>query len=146
MKYELTYIISSDENLQGSEVVAKSIEDAIIQDGGTVLSKDSPSAKNLAYPINKKSSGFLATATFDIDPEKIQTLEGSIKKESKIIRYALLKKKKVQPPKPRREASYGIPKISKKDSSDTSPKEHKEEEKKVELKDIEEQLEKILND
>jgi|SRR3989344_1826767 len=145
MKYELTYIISSDENLQGSEVIVKWMEDFIVKEGGTIIAKENPSARNLAYPIKSKSSGFLSVVTFELETEKIKNLENAVKKEQKILRYTLLKKKHTHPPKPRREASY-IPKISRRDIKDIPGGEKKEEEKKIELKDIEEQLEKILND
>ena len=89
MKYELTYIISSDENLQGSEVIVKWMEDFIVKEGGTIIAKENPSARNLAYPIKSKSSGFLSVVTFELETEKIKNLENAVKKEQNSIRPSL---------------------------------------------------------
>lgn len=149
MKYELTYIISSDENLQGSETLSDALEAFIIKEGGVIITKEKPVAKNLAYPIKKKASGFFALLQFETESEKVKAIEDFVAKEQKIIRHAMLKVYAARPVKPKRKAAGAAQKIEKKNGKDAlilNKQDSEQEKSPVELKDIEETLEKILND
>ncbi|MDO8623405.1 MAG: 30S ribosomal protein S6, partial [archaeon] len=56
--YQLTYIISPDITSEQAETESKNIESIVQDKKGVVLKSEKPSAKTLAYPIKKQSSGF----------------------------------------------------------------------------------------
>lgn len=127
--YELTYLISPE--LKEGELGDFSQKiDSLISKNGKIIKSESPKRINLAYPIQKKEAASLATFEFHSSPQKIEGLKKEFEKEKKILRFLLVKRK-------------GIERIRK-------PKKIKEEklmpEKKVELKEIEEKLEKILKE
>ena len=129
--YEFTYLIYP--NLSREEI--NSLEDRInsfIKEGnGTIVKSSSVVKKTLAYPIKKIGEAFLANLIFNLEPEKVESLEKKIKSEKRIIRYLLLKKKvskKVITP-------Y---RLRVKTKIETKPK--------VELEEIEKKLEEILGE
>lgn len=127
MLYELTYLISPEIKEEELKNLSQKINSLVLKTGKIVKS-ESPKKINLAYPIQKKEEAFLVTFEFLSEPQKIEDLKKEFEKEKKVLRFLLVKKK-------------GIEKIKK-------PKEIKKEkprpEKKVELKEIEEKLDKIL--
>ena len=127
--YELTYLISpdlSEEELRDCQEKVTSL----IQEEGVLSKVGSSIRKTLAYPIKKKSAAFSATLSFQLEPEKVESLEKKLKSESKILRYLILAKK--------------LPKMAvvpvKKPKRIIKPK------PKVELKEIEKKLEEILDE
>lgn len=129
--YEFTYLIYP--NLSREEI--NSLEDRInsfIKEGkGTIVKSSSVVKKTLAYPIKKIREAFLANLIFNLESEKVESLEKKIKSEKRIIRYLLLKKKvskKIITP-------Y---RLRVKTKIKTKPK--------VELEEIEKKLEEILGE
>ena len=124
--YELTFLISPEL----SEEEIKDFQEKIIsltqEVGGKLLGE-------VKTPVRKKMA-YLATLNFNLDPEKLESLEKRLKSESPILRYIILTKKvpKKVPEK--------IPEIA------TKPKKIVKPEAKVELKEIEKKLEEILGE
>jgi small subunit ribosomal protein S6 len=122
--YELNYLISAELSIEEIKNLQEKINSFLREEGGEIEKSGLPIKKKLAYPIKKKNEAYFGNLDFYLSPEKLENFEKKIKKEEKILRYLILKKKvekKVEIPKP---------KIKK--------------EKKVELKEIEKKLEEIL--
>jgi small subunit ribosomal protein S6 len=127
--YELTYLISPDLSEEELKTFSEKIN-SLIQDQGGILDKSSKIIKkSLAYPIKEKGSAFLKSITFYLNGEKLSSLEKSLKKDKKILRFLLLNKP--------------LPKTTKKPLLKPEKKKIRE---KVELKDIEKKLEEILKE
>ena len=130
-RYELTYLIS--DKIPEEEV--KSLQNKItslIQEEGGILNKENVFLKRkLAYPIKRQTQVYLTVSDFQLNPGKLADFEKKLKGIAQILRYLILIKKS---PRPIKIAS----RIKK-------PKEVTEE-KKVELKEIEQKLEEILNE
>jgi len=162
--YELAYIISSEITSEEAGAKAKEIESAIQKEEGTILKRSNPIAKMLSYPIKGFSSGFFGVLEFQLEPEKMAALKKTIEKDGKIIRHMLIIKKAAELKKERRtrgaskvkpiagfepehlsalaektEVPKGYPEISE-PAAKPSGKE------KVELKDIEQELNEILGE
>ena len=153
--YELIYIVSSDISLEDAQGHAKEIQALIQGNDGLILQQSPPVAKTLAYPIKKHASGFAGLLEFQIEPEKLNEVEGAIRRNTKIIRHMILIKKPFVIKKEKRtrpEALVGAmehdnKEIEKQETTTTPTKVKAVEPKgKVELKDIEDELEKILGE
>ena len=133
--YELTYLISPELNEGELKDFSQKI-DSLISKIGKALKSKNPEKINLAYPIQKKGEAFLATFEFLAEPKEIESLKKVLEKEKQTLRFLLIKKKGVEEIKERlKPVSVKAP---------AGKKEKLMPEKKVELKEIEEKLEKIL--
>jgi len=129
--YELTYLISPELSEEEIRTLQEKINSLIQEEGGVLSEVNSVVRKTLAYPIEKKRVAYLAILSFQLDPERLGSLEKKIKAESGILRYLILTKKL-----PKRVAAMPV----KKPRKITKPK------PKVELKEIEKKLEEILGE
>lgn len=65
---------------------------AIITDnGGKVVHEENWGLKKLAYPIQKKSTGFYYLLEFDCNGEFIQKFETELRRDERIIRFLTFK-------------------------------------------------------
>ena len=147
--YELTYIISSEITAEEAEAKASQISADIQGKEGVIIGQSNPTAKTLAYPIKKRASGFVGILEFQLEPEALTEIQEKLSKDEKIIRYMLVVKEPLKPRKEKRVRRKAVPEqesiVQQNNSKDEQEKQDKKEEKpKVELKDIEEQLEEIL--
>lgn len=152
--YELTYIISSELTAGEAEAKTKNIESLIQDKEGIVLRSEKPFPRTLAYNIKKQSSGFFGVLEFQIEPEYLGELKEKIQKDDKIIRHMFLVNNPVKIQKERRVRKK--PLISKDNQINSDEPvdvigvikdEGKEKKisKKVELEEIEKELEEILS-
>jgi len=149
--YELTYIVSPEITSEEAEAKAKEIESAIQSREGTISKQLNPIAKTLAYPIERRASGFFGVLEFKLEPEKLLELKEIIVKDKKIVRHMVLVKEPARIRKERRtrikpEPAFTIEQKTeiesvKEEQTSTSKAEEKG---KVELKDIEQKLEELL--
>lgn len=127
MKYELTYLISPNLSPEEVENFSKNIE-AQVSKIGEILPLEKPRKIRLAYPIEKKGEAFLQVFGFKSEPKKVLEFKETLGKEQNILRYLLIKKRE------RPERLTGRTKeFVKKPIT----------EKKVELKEVEKEIEKI---
>lgn len=160
--YELTYIISPEITSEEAGAVAKGIESAITGREGIILKQSVPTAKTLSYPVGKHASGFFGVIEFQLEPEKMAELKEILAKDGKIVRHMVIIKEAAEMKKERRtrtksampfsiEKKSGEPSIAE-DPNETKQDEHleksapktKEGKGRVELKDIEQELDEIL--
>ena len=143
--YELTYIVSPELISEEAEAKSKEIETIIQNKEGLVLRQLNPIAKTLSYPIKKQASGYLGVLEFQLEPEKLNELEESLKKDEKIVRHMVIIKKPAKQSKERRTRIKAAPILEFK-STVEERKEEEKTEKKVELRDIEQKLDEILGE
>ena len=86
-RYETVFILTpvlSDEQMK--EAVEK-FEGVIKDANGTVVNEEIWGLRKLAYPIQKKSTGFYTLLEFDADPTVIKTLETQFRRDERVIRF-----------------------------------------------------------
>ncbi len=86
-QYETVFIatpVLSD--LQMKEAVAKYVN-FIKDNGGEVVYEEDWGLKQLAYPIQHKTSGFYYLIEFKAEPEFVATLETQFRRDERVIRY-----------------------------------------------------------
>jgi small subunit ribosomal protein S6 len=153
--YELTYIISPEITSQEAENKAREIETLIQSKEGIILKQNNPIAKTLAFPVKKHASGFFGILEFTLEPEKLLEVKEAIQKDGKIVRHMLIVKEPIRIRKERRsrikiaenapiETKIEIQTEAQKVEEPATVKTVSKE--KVELKDIEQQLDEILGE
>ena len=87
MKYETVFILTPVlSDAQMKEAVEK-FEGVIKDANGTVVNEEIWGLRKLAYPIQKKSTGFYTLLEFDADPTVIKTLETQFRRDERVIRF-----------------------------------------------------------
>jgi len=86
--YEVTFIV--DPVLSGDEIksTAKTYQDMLSKEGGKIVQVDELGLRQLAYTINKRSSGVYYTVEFSIENgEIIPKLELALRRDERIMRF-----------------------------------------------------------
>jgi len=124
--YELTFLISpelSEEEIRGFQEKIISLIQGL---GGELLGE-------VKTPIRKKMA-YLVTLNFNLDPEKLGSLEKGLKSENQVLRYIILTRRALRPSGPEAKKVPPKPIIKPKPEA------------KVELKEIEKKLKEILGE
>lgn len=83
----LTPVLSED---QAKEAVQK-FESEIQSWGGKVKHSESWGLRKLAYPIQKKSTGFYFMSEFQAEPSVIAEMELMLKRDERVMRFLTIK-------------------------------------------------------
>ena len=92
LQYEVTFIV--DPVLSGDEIqsTAKTYEDLLKDEGAEIVNVNPMGLKQLAYPINKRTSGVYYCIEFQPDAGTlIPKLELALKRDERIIRFLTIK-------------------------------------------------------
>lgn len=82
-----TPVLSTDEYTR----TVKKYTDFIEKNGGVVNHKEDWGIKQLAYPIQKKTTGYYTLVDFKIDPQAIRRMEVEFKRDETIMRFLTVK-------------------------------------------------------
>ena len=83
----LTPVLSED---QMKEAVSK-FETLLTDNGAEIVYKDFWGMRKLAYPIQKKSSGFYQLIEYKAEGNVIDTVETELKRDERVIRFLTVK-------------------------------------------------------
>lgn len=89
-QYELTYLVSDNVSESDITKVTGKIGGYVSDEGGKVLKEESWGRRKLAYPINKQLFATYITTSFELEPDKLRSLEREIKHENDVIRHLLI--------------------------------------------------------
>jgi small subunit ribosomal protein S6 len=90
-QYETVFIVTPVlSEAQMKEAVMK-FRSLITEEGGTIVHEEDWGLRKLAYPIQKKSTGFYTLIEFKSSPEFINKLETEYRRDERIIRFLTLK-------------------------------------------------------
>ena len=93
-QYETVFILTpvlSDEQMK--EAVEK-FKGVLTKTGAEIINEENWGLKKLAYPIDKKTTGFYELIEFNAAPETIKTLEIAYRRDEKVLRYLTIKMEK----------------------------------------------------
>lgn len=91
-QYELTYLVSDSVSESDLTSVTGKIGGYISDEGGKILKEESWGRRKLAYAINKQLFATYITCSFELEPDKLRSLEREIKHENDVIRHLLIVK------------------------------------------------------
>ncbi len=86
-RYETVFILTpvlSDEQMK--EAVAK-FKDVLTQNGATIVNEEEWGLRKLAYPIQKKSTGFYCLLEFEGEPTLVKKLDIAFRRDERVIRF-----------------------------------------------------------
>jgi len=143
--YELNCLISSTLKEEEIKKIIEKISSFIQEQEGLVTQSESPIEKTTAYPIENQRETFLITVDFSLKPDRVETINEKLKNTQEILRFFLSKKekprKKHQRRAPRKKTVLKEkPSLEKELSSSDEEKRRKDK-----LKEIDEKLDKILD-
>ena len=93
-KYETVFILTpvlSDDQMK--EAVEK-FKGILTKGGAEILNEELWGMKKLAYPIQKKSTGFYVLVEFKAEPELIAKLDTQYRRDERILRHIIVKMEK----------------------------------------------------
>lgn len=139
--YELTCLVNSEISTEDAQAKVLEISSQIQKEGGLIIKSEGPIPRSLGYKIKGQVSALWVNIEFSLEPDKLNVIEGIIRKDAKIIRHLITIKKPAGQMRERYQAREEKPKEEIKEVVENKTK---KEDKKVELKDIDEKLEEIL--
>ena len=80
-------------DVQMKETVEK-FKGILTANGAAIVNEESWGMRKLAYPIEKKSTGFYELIEFDAEPDTIAKLEVNFRRDERIIRFLTIKQDK----------------------------------------------------
>ncbi|MCQ2360251.1 MAG: 30S ribosomal protein S6 [Paludibacteraceae bacterium] len=89
--YETVFILTPVlSEAQMKEAVEK-FKSVLTNAGAKIVNEENWGLKKLAYPIEKKSTGFYELFQFDAEPEVVDTLETQFRRDERVIRFLTVK-------------------------------------------------------
>ena len=94
MQYEtvfiLTPVLSDAQMKEAVEKFAKVLTD----NGAEIVNSEEWGLRKLAYPIDKKSTGFYSLIEFNADPRVIRKLETAYRRDERVLRWLTFRQDK----------------------------------------------------
>jgi small subunit ribosomal protein S6 len=92
--YETVFILTPVlSDVQMKEAVDK-FKALLTNEGAEIVNEENWGLKKLAYPIEKKSTGFYTLIEFDAQPEVIAKLETQFRRDERVIRFLTFRQDK----------------------------------------------------
>jgi len=90
--YEIMYIINPTVLEEGREALIEKINEILKAAGANILKIEKWGERKLAYPIEKKKTGFYVLTFFEIDGTALTQVEGKLNITEELMRYIIVKK------------------------------------------------------
>ena len=114
--YETVFILTPVlSDVQMKEAVEKFTK-VLTDNGATIVNEENWGLRKLAYPIQKKSTGFYTLVEFDAAPQVIKKLEVAFRRDERVLRFLTFRLDKYA-------AEYAAKRRSLKASKANAPKE-----------------------
>ena len=89
--YESVFILTPVLSEDQAKEAAKKFKKSLTELGAKVMHEESWGLRKLAYPIQKKSTGFYHLFEFQAGPKAIADLEIAYKRDERILRFLTIK-------------------------------------------------------
>jgi small subunit ribosomal protein S6 len=86
-QYETVFIVTPVLSDSQVKEAVKKYRDFITENGGEIVHEENWGLKKLAFPIQKKSTGFYNLIEFKAPPELIGKLDIQYRRDERVIRY-----------------------------------------------------------
>lgn len=134
--YELLYIVSNKYSEDELIKVINKVRDIINNSGGKITFSEEWGKKRLAYPINHFRHGYYNLVEFDLLGENLAKVDKALRMFSEILRHQIVRKE---------ERAVEVIKKDKRAAAQVIKKKEPDQVKeKVNLKDLDKKLDKIL--
>ena len=90
-QYETVFILTPVlSDVQAKEAVEK-FKGILAEQGAEIINEEAWGMKKLAYPIQKKSTGFYQMVEFKAEPTVVDKLEVAFRRDERVMRYLTVK-------------------------------------------------------
>jgi len=90
-QYETVFILTPVLSEEQMKETVKKFAGYLAENGGEIVHEDNWGLRKLAYPIQKKSTGFYHLIEFKANGELVNRLEVEFRRDEKIIRFLTVK-------------------------------------------------------
>ncbi|MCM1138406.1 MAG: 30S ribosomal protein S6 [Duncaniella sp.] len=91
MHYETVFILTPVLSDQQMKEAVEKFEKVMTDNGATIVNEEIWGLRKLAYPIQKKSTGFYNLVEFDADPTVIKKLETAFRRDERVLRFLVFR-------------------------------------------------------
>ena len=85
--YETVFILTPVLSEPQMKEAVEKFEKVLTDNGSTIVNEEAWGLRKLAYPIQKKSTGFYTLIEFDAEPNVIAKLETAFRRDEKVLRF-----------------------------------------------------------
>lgn len=90
-KYEIMYIINPTILEEGRDTVIAKVDAILTESGATLTKTEKWGERKLAYPIDKKKTGFYVLTTLEMDGTRLVEVERKLNITEEVMRYIIVK-------------------------------------------------------
>ncbi len=90
-QYETVFILTPVLSEQQMTETVEKFKALFTEKGAELLNEENWGMKKMAYPIQKKSTGFYTLLEFKAEPEVIERLEIAYRRDERVLRYLTVK-------------------------------------------------------
>lgn len=90
-QYETVFILSPVLSAEQMKETVDKFKKLLTDNGAEILNEENWGLKKLAYPIEKKTTGFYQLLEFKSEPELMKKLETEYRREERVIRFLTVK-------------------------------------------------------
>ena len=90
-KYEIMYIINPTTLEEGRDAVIAKVDAILTESGATLTKTEKWGERKLAYPIDKKKTGFYVLTTLEMDGTRLVEVERKLNITEEVMRYIIVK-------------------------------------------------------
>ncbi|HBG86055.1 MAG: 30S ribosomal protein S6 [Bacteroidales bacterium] len=89
--YETVFILTPVLSDFQMKEAAEKFRNLVLENGGEIVNEENWGLRKLAYPIQKKSTGFYSLMEFKAEPSFVETLELNFRRDERVIRFLTFK-------------------------------------------------------
>lgn len=93
-QYEAVFIMTPVLSDQQMKETVEKFKNVLTESGAEIINEEEWGLKTMAYPIQKKSTGFYELFEFKAEPEVVNKLEVAFRRDERVIRYLTVKLEK----------------------------------------------------
>ena len=93
-QYETVFIMTPVLSDQQMKETVEKFKGVLTAQGAEIINEESWGLKKMAYPIQKKSTGFYQLVEFKAEPTAIDKLEIAYRRDERVIRFLTVKNEK----------------------------------------------------
>lgn len=144
--YEMLFIVPNKYTEDEAGKIVNKVRDIIKENNGNITFSEDWGKKKFAYEINHYNHGYYSLFEFDGETASIAKIDRTLRMSNEVLRHQIVKKKVKTAEDVKQEEKIAAKVVAK---TEAKVKEEKEEEKtkdksKLELKDLDDKLDKIL--
>ena len=85
--YETVFILTPVLSDQQAKEAVEKFTKVLTDNGAAIVNEENWGLRKLAYPIEKKSTGYYTLVEFDSNPEVIKKLETAFRRDERVLRF-----------------------------------------------------------